>query len=146
LHTTRSTRIQTVTVPSHASAMALAWLGTVTVWMLVDRVVSNKLRKLQSVEVDEDTPSFARGSGCRGGIVQRPFWEWLAAWVGRELLALPIWTWAVLLGTTVSWRGMRFRVRMDMSVVAIEDERPSSLLTPGVETSRPNSRSKDRVD
>ena len=135
-----------VGIPPTWGAMTLAWLGTVTVWMLVDRVVSNKLRKLQSVEVDEDTPSFARGSGCRGGIVQRPFWEWLAAWVGRELLALPIWTWAVLLGTTVSWRGMRFRVRMDMSVVAIEDERRSSLLTPGVETSRPNSRSKDRVD
>ncbi|KAG7289206.1 hypothetical protein NEMBOFW57_005569 [Staphylotrichum longicolle] len=136
-----------VGIPQTWGAMALAWLGTVTVWMLVDRVVSNKLRRLQSVEVDEDTPSFARGSGRRGGIEQRPFGEWLAAWVGRELLALPIWTWAVLLGTTVAWRGKRFRVRMDMSVVAIDGETPSSsLLTPGADTSRPNSRSKDRVD
>lgn len=140
-----------VGIPQTWGAMALAWLGTVAVWMLVDRVVSNKLRRLQSVEVDEDTPSFARGLGRRGGIEQRPFGEWLAAWVGRELLALPIWTWAVLLGTTVAWRGKRFRVRMDMSVVAIDGERQSSSsssssLTPGAETSRPNSRSKDRVD
>jgi ceramide glucosyltransferase len=95
--------------------------------------------------VDENTPSFARGSSRRGGIQQRPFLEWLAAWLGRELLALPVWTWAVLLGTTVAWRGKQFRVRMDMSVVEMggESRVPS---TPAGETSRPNSRNKDRLD
>ncbi|KLU84991.1 ceramide glucosyltransferase [Magnaporthiopsis poae ATCC 64411] len=48
---------------------------------------------------------------------------WLLAWVGRELLALPIWTWAVLLGTTVTWRGQSFRVRMDMSVVELPGQK-----------------------
>ena len=134
-----------VGIPPTWGAMAAIWLSAVTAWMLVDRWVSNKLRRLQSVDVDENTPSFARGSSRRGGIKQRPFLEWLAAWLGRELLALPVWTWAVLLGTTVSWRGKQFRVRMDMSVVEVggESHVPS---TPAGETSRPNSRNKDRLD
>ncbi|KAL2131164.1 hypothetical protein VTI74DRAFT_5451 [Chaetomium olivicolor] len=132
-------------VPGSWGAMGLLWIGAVTTWMLVDRWVSSKLKKFQSVEVDENTPSFARGAGRNGGIEQRPFAEWLAAWLGRELLALPIWTWAVLLGTTVTWRGKQFRVRMDMSVVEVEGRKgvPSTIAR---ENSRPNSRNKDRVE
>jgi ceramide glucosyltransferase len=136
-----------VGIPQTWAAMAMIWASAVTLWMCVDRWVSNKLRRLQSVEVDENTPSFALGSSRRGGIEQRPFAEWLAAWLGREFLALPIWTWAVLLGTTVNWRGRQFKVRMDMSVVEVggQEPRPRSP-TPLAETSRPNSRNKDRVD
>ncbi|SPQ21491.1 08c3e293-c4d1-4ef1-9319-37c44e8b46a7 [Thermothielavioides terrestris] len=135
-----------VGVPPTWRAMALVWALAVTAWMLVDRWVSGELRRLRSVDVDEHTPAFARGAGRPGGIPQRPFGQWLAAWVGREVLALPIWTWAVLLGTTVTWRGRRFRVRMDMSVVEIgggtrEPSAPGSKVT-----SRPNSRNKDRID
>ncbi|KAK4233642.1 glycosyltransferase [Achaetomium macrosporum] len=116
-------------VPQTWGTMGLIWVSAVTTWMLVDRCLSSKLRKLQSVEVDENTPFFARGSCRRGGIQQRPVLEWVTAWLGRELLALPIWTWAVLLGTTVTWRGKQFRVQMDMSVVEVEENKavPSTL-------------------
>ncbi|PBL01167.1 hypothetical protein ARMGADRAFT_1058993 [Armillaria gallica] len=36
-------------------------------------------------------------------------WEFLGAWVGRELLALPIFFYAVF-GDTVDWRGRRYQV------------------------------------
>jgi ceramide glucosyltransferase len=130
-------------IPQTWGAMGMVWLSAVTIWMLLDRWVTNKLRRLQSVEVDEHTPFFAVGSSRRGGIQQRPFFEWLAAWLGRELLALPIWTWAVLLGATVDWRGQQFKVRMDMSVVEVEGQkRPQITAANG----RPSSCNKHRID
>jgi len=104
-------------------ALGLYWLSAVLVWMGADWFTSRKLHAFQSVEADEHTPDFARGFGRKGGIARKPLGQWLAAWIGRELLTLPIWTWAVLLGTTVTWRGRRFRVRMDMSVVEIHEKR-----------------------
>ncbi|KAI0123318.1 ceramide glucosyltransferase, partial [Xylariales sp. AK1849] len=103
-------------------ALGQLWLASVMIWMIVDRIVSNRLHAGYSVDIDENTPSFAKGSK-RGGAERRPFGQWLLAWIGREFLALPIWTWAVLLGTTVTWRGEKFRVRPDMKVVAIDDGR-----------------------
>ncbi|KAL2152199.1 hypothetical protein VTH82DRAFT_5383 [Thermothelomyces myriococcoides] len=132
-------------VPQTWVAMAAIWASTVVAWMALDRWFSSMLHTLQSVEVDANTPSFALGSARRGGIPRRPFREWFIAWLGREMLALPIWTWAVLLGTTVNWRGKQFKVRMDMSVVEVESQiRPSSV--PSGDTSRPDSRNKDRID
>jgi ceramide glucosyltransferase len=110
-------------IPRTWTAMATIWLASVTTWMLVDRWVFNKLRKCQSVDADELTPSFARGSDRSGGVPARSFGQFVLAWLGREVLALPIWTWAVLLGTTVSWRGKSFKVRRDMTVVEV----PSTL-------------------
>lgn len=98
------------------------WLAGVSIWMVCDRFVYHRLHACVCVEADEDTPAFARGSGKPGGVKARPFTEWLPAWIGREFLALPIWTWAVLLGTTVKWRGKRFRVNRDMSVIVIDDK------------------------
>ncbi|RYP60435.1 hypothetical protein DL770_009991 [Monosporascus sp. CRB-9-2] len=112
-------------LPQTWSALWLCWLCGVTLWMLVDRRVFIKLHAGQSIEVDEDTPPFARGS-LRGGAEKRPFGQWFLAWLGRECLALPVWTWAVLLGTTVKWRGKEFRVRADMSVVAIDEDKTRS--------------------
>ena len=102
------------------ATMGLVWICAVTTWMLVDRQVFNRLHKCLSVEINDQTPGFARGIGREGGMKPKPFGTWLRAWLGREILALPIWTWAVLLGTTVTWRGKRFKVRMDMSVVAAD--------------------------
>ncbi|KAJ9134277.1 Ceramide glucosyltransferase-A [Pleurostoma richardsiae] len=96
------------------------WLLGVSIWMVVDRIVYRKLHACQSVEVDENTPAFAMGTSHPGGAHLRPLSEWLPAWFGREILALPIWTWAVLLGTTVTWRKKHFRVMPNMSVVAID--------------------------
>lgn len=103
-------------IPRTWAATCALWAAGVTIWMACDRAVYRRLHSHQTVEADAHTPAFARPRG----LPRKPFWsEWLPAWAGRELLALPIWTWAVLLGTTVTWRGKTFRVHRDMSVVAI---------------------------
>ena len=140
-------------VPQTRTAMAVIWLLGVTVWMFNDWRVRLKLYSLQNLDVDQDTPSFARGTERTGGIRRRAFLEWFTAWLLREAMALPIWTWAVLLGTTVTWRGRTFRVRMDMSVVEIggdkstsaqQQHQPSTVVPLEGVISR--SRSKDRLD
>ncbi|KAI0508989.1 glycosyltransferase family 21 protein [Xylaria bambusicola] len=108
-------------IPQTWSALLWCWVLGVTVWILVDRAVFKRLHAGLSISVDDDTPAFARGSS-RGGAEKRLFGEWLLAWVGREVLALPIWTWAVFLGTGVNWRGRQFRVRSDMTVVAMDED------------------------
>jgi ceramide glucosyltransferase len=52
--------------------------------------------------------------GKAGG--RNSFVWWLRAWAGRELLAGPVWVWAVLGGRTVQWRGRIFKVGMDATV------------------------------
>ena len=89
------------------------------IWIIVDRVVFKKLHAGQSIHVDEHVPLFARGTS-RGGAEKRRLGEWFLAWLGREILALPVWTWAVFLGASLDWRGKQFRVRSDMTVVAID--------------------------
>lgn len=103
-------------IPQTWGATALLWAGGVAAWMACDRAVHARLHSCACVDADGDTPFFARGTAT----TRRSLAEWLPAWLGRELLALPIWTWAVLLGTTVTWRGKSFRVRSDMSVVSID--------------------------
>jgi ceramide glucosyltransferase len=135
-------------VPQTWGAFFAIWGFAVMIWMLLDRATSGLLLLCQSMDVDEDTPNFARGVGSPGGIPRRAFLQWLGAWVGREVLALPIWVWAVLLGATVTWRGKTFKVRMDMKVVEIpkgnEDEYSRTPAMNGGSCRR--SRSKDRVD
>ncbi|KAI1848762.1 hypothetical protein JX266_005621 [Neoarthrinium moseri] len=109
-------------IPQTWGSLLKCWTVGVTAWMFLDRMVSNRLHAGYSIDIDENTPAFAKGSK-RGGAERRPFGQWLLAWVGREGLAMPIWTWAVLLGATVSWRGKEFRVRSDMSVVAADQTR-----------------------
>ncbi|KAL8404181.1 hypothetical protein RB594_009155 [Gaeumannomyces avenae] len=110
-------------VPRTWTAYAQVFAAAITCWVVLDRAVYRLLHACRSVETDSDSPDFARGAGRPGGPVMRSFPAWLLAWVGRELLALPIWTWAVLLGGTVTWRGQSFRVRMDMSVVELPDQK-----------------------
>jgi ceramide glucosyltransferase len=137
-------------IPQTWTAMSVAWLLSVTTWMMTDWTLFRKLHAGDSMAVDLDTPFFARGTGHPGGMPRRPFLEWLPAWLGRELMALPIWVWAVLCGTTVNWRGKRFKVRMDMSVVELDPTRAPSQdqgrngRTPEMEGGR--ARSKNRID
>jgi len=108
-------------LPGTWTALGWCWLTGVMLWMLVDRAVFKLLHAGHSISVDEDTPTFARGAS-RGGAEKRQFGEWLLAWLGREFLAFPIWLWAVFLGTGVNWRGRQFRVRSDMTVIAIDED------------------------
>lgn len=116
-------------IPQNWKTLGLIWLALVTTWMTVDWIVYNRLHAGYSIDLDKNTPSFARGTR-RGGTERRRFGEWLLAWMGREVLALPVWTWAVLLGTTVTWRGKRFRVRPDMRVVAMDTNDKSQTKMP----------------
>lgn len=116
-------------IPHTWVATAGLWAAGVTAWMLCDRAVHARLHSCASVGAGPDAPFFVRGHTTAA---RRPFAsEWLPAWVGRELLALPIWTWAVLLGTTVAWRGKSFRVRSDMSVVALDGAKGSGSAANG---------------
>ncbi|OBT57723.1 hypothetical protein VE04_02435 [Pseudogymnoascus sp. 24MN13] len=122
-------------LPSSWAAFFIVWLMYITVWMGVDRLTYNKLHSVASVELDEDTPSFARPpQGPR-----RRFGEWLAAWLGREVLALPIWVFAVLGGTTVKWRNKTFWVGMDMKVYKYDGDDSNDEAVPGGVTSKARS-------
>lgn len=106
-------------VPQTWTAFWVFWLLSVGIWALIDWTLYKKLHSGASLDVDDDTPDFARApkNGRR-----RPFKEWLAAWVGREALAWPVWAWAVYGGVTVTWRGKRFWVGMDMKVHEIASD------------------------
>lgn len=125
-------------IPHTWLAFLLIWLAIVSIWMTVDSLVYAKLHSEASIELDGDTPSFARPPQ---GKHRRPFTEWAAAWLGREFLALPIWLWACYGGTTVMWRGKKFRVGLNMKVKEIKMR---GTATPEVERGR--SQSKGRQD
>lgn len=134
-------------IPQTWAAMGTIWAASVSLWMFGDWCTYNKLHAGHSIELDEHTPRFARGTANPGGAPRRSFLAWLPAWVGRELLALPIWTWAVLLGSTVTWRGQTFRVLMDMSVVDVEEKGSlaSSSCSSGVDTPNVETRSRSKA-
>ncbi|KAH8805782.1 hypothetical protein F5884DRAFT_679427 [Xylogone sp. PMI_703] len=105
------------------TAFALIWAMIVTIWMTCDWFVYSMLHSGASIELDTDTPSFARPLS-KG---RRSLREWIGAWLGREILTLPIWTWAFYGGTSVTWRGKRFTVHLNMKVEEIKSqEKPRS--------------------
>ncbi len=106
-------------IPQTWSAFALLWLLSVSLWALLDWTVYLRLHSAASIEVDEYTPEFARPPK---GKSRRRFREWLAAWMGREVLALPIWVWAVYGNSTVVWRGKKFRVGMDLRAYEVVEK------------------------
>ena len=106
----------TFCVPHTWTAFAVLWCVSVFVWGIVDWFVYAKLHSCGSIEVDSNTPLFALpllGSG------RMRLHEWVFAWIGRELLALPIWVVAVC-GSTIVWRSKTFRIGMDMKVHKVE--------------------------
>ncbi|RAK80995.1 putative ceramide glucosyltransferase [Aspergillus fijiensis CBS 313.89] len=129
------------TWPAFWACFALSMLG----WILTDWLVYIMLHSGRTVELDEDTPSFARPPP-QGTVTRRPFLHWLAAWLGREVLALPIWIWAFYGGVTVTWRDRRFRVGLDMRVREIVDGDATTSTIPGLSSSRssPSGASQDR--
>ncbi|KAK3679765.1 Ceramide glucosyltransferase [Recurvomyces mirabilis] len=106
-------------IPQTWTGFILFWLMSVSIWCAMDWILYLHLQSGKSIAVNKDTPFFARPT--KNGR-RRPFSAWLLAWVGREALALPIWTWAFWGGTQVEWRGKRFWVGMDMKVHEIADE------------------------
>jgi ceramide glucosyltransferase len=110
-------------------AFFTAWVLSILLWMAIDWTVYLRLHSASAIEVDEHTPPFALPH--RGGkFARRPFQQWLLAWLGREALALPIWTWAFYCGSTVVWRDRVFRVGMDMVAHEIRPSGGNSLPGP----------------
>ncbi|KAL1851262.1 Ceramide glucosyltransferase [Paecilomyces lecythidis] len=107
------------------SAFFALWVFSVVMWAAIDWTQYLKLHSAQTVEVDENTPSFVRARP-KGALARRHFLHWLAAWIGREALALPIWIWAFYGGVTVVWRDRVFRVGLDMKVREIGQVRGKS--------------------
>ncbi|EEU44427.1 uncharacterized protein NECHADRAFT_123410 [Fusarium vanettenii 77-13-4] len=132
-------------IPQTWKAMAITWLLSITIWMIVDWFNFSCLHSGNTIETDEHTPCFAKGFASSEGLPSRRFSEFVPAWIGREALAFPIWAWAVLCGNTVNWRGKEFYIRFDTTVYAVEsEERTRDVRTPELE--RGTSRNKHRVD
>lgn len=100
------------------------WLLNMLSWMTVDYLVWARLQRAKAIE--GDCPEFLRARR------KRKFSEWFLGWVGREGLALGIWSWAVLGGVTVVWRGRRFRVGVDMKVHEIQEGSTTKLQSNGM--------------
>ncbi|KAL9104581.1 MAG: hypothetical protein Q9163_000503 [Psora crenata] len=97
-------------IPQTWGAFWVIWVLSIAVWLSVDRWLYLMLQSTTSSGSGQGPP-FAPQAGRRSSLK-----EWVIAWFGRELLALPIWTWAFFGGASVQWRGRRFRVGIDMRV------------------------------
>jgi ceramide glucosyltransferase len=115
------------------------WLIHMTLWCIVDYIQYLLLHSAKTVEIDAHTPDFILPQRSRRAYHQvesrkpllgdktpieptlldgarRSFLEFLFAWLGREVSALPIWIVAFWGGVTVEWRGRTFWVGLDMKV------------------------------
>lgn len=101
-------------IPQTWLAFCIIYIFNIVLWAAADRYTWNMLQHGGS-DAGDERPSFGRTRGKRRGLGQ-----WVLAWLGREVLAFPIWAWAVIGGVTVVWRGRRFWVGMDMKVHEIE--------------------------
>jgi ceramide glucosyltransferase len=136
---------QTIGIPSTWTAFAIIWLANMTLWCTVDYIQYLLLHCAKTVEIDTDTPDFILPQRSAAAYHQatslqpllgdktpkepslldgarRSMPEFLLAWIGREVSALPIWVVAFWGGVTVEWRGRRFWVGLDMKVHEILEE------------------------
>lgn len=133
-------------VPQTFSAMGLIWLACLALWIMLDWSLFRRLHSGLTIPDDSNIPYYVRGLAQKTGL-KRQFVDFFFAWLGREALALPIWIWAVALGTTVHWRGKTFAVRYDATVVELtKDDQRSSWGSKTPELERATSRNKRRVD
>lgn len=117
------------------------WILSVGIWAVVDWTLYAKLHSAQSVAMDGDIPTFARGQS------RKKVGEWVRSWIGREALALPIWFWAFWCGSSVEWRGKRLWVGWDMKVHEIPEREEQGLpLLAGAQENGVLDRRKDRRD
>ena len=105
------------------NGIASFWIISIMVWSLCDYLNFKILHSFEDIPLDHHTPRFIRE--VRMKLVRRK-WEsllgWCCQWLGREMLALPIFLWAMLPGD-VWWRGQRYRVRWDMTVEEVGEPR-----------------------
>lgn len=141
----------TAGVPQTWTAMGVVWLAFVTAWMLADWAFFCRLHSGKTFDIDcVDTPFFAKGPLGPSKVTNRSFLEWLPAWIGREVMALPVWTWGALMGDTIVWRGRTFKLHNDTTVHEIDPmtqrENDPRMATRTPELERQGQISKDRQD
>ncbi|KKA21816.1 Ceramide glucosyltransferase [Rasamsonia emersonii CBS 393.64] len=102
------------------------WTLSIVIWAAFDWTQYLKLHSAATVEIDEHTAPFARPIP-KDRTARRPFLHWLATWIGREVLAFPIWAWAVYGGTTVVWRDRSFKVSFDAKAREVDVSAPVRL-------------------
>lgn len=110
------TSLRISSIPNTWTAFWLVFLTSVACWATADRYVWMLLQHGGTGDPSE-RPVFGRSMGKR-----RPIGQWLLGWLGREMLALPIWVWAFWGGVTVVWRGRRFWVGTDMVVHEMDEK------------------------
>ncbi|KAF2125546.1 glycosyltransferase family 21 protein [Dothidotthia symphoricarpi CBS 119687] len=121
-------------IPGTWAAFLAIFLSHTALWCASDYLVYLLLHCAKTLEIDSHTPDFVLPTSSavtqpllpkqpqlRDG-ARRTFPEFLAAWLGREVSALPVWIVAFWGGVTVEWRGRRFWVGLDMRVHEIVDE------------------------
>jgi len=109
--------LHTLNIPQTWTAFFLLFLLSITLWGTADRYTWTLLHHRGTDGTEDERPRFGRMKGER-----RPLGQWLLSWMGREVLAFPIWAWAVVGGVTVVWRGRRFWVGTDMKVHEIDGQ------------------------
>jgi ceramide glucosyltransferase len=130
---------QNIGIPPTWLAFALIWLVNMTLWCSIDYIQYLLLHCAKTVEIDANTPDFILPQRSAAAYHQaaslqpllgdktpkepslldgarRSIPEFLLAWIGREVSALPIWVVAFWGGVTVEWRGRKFWVGLDMKV------------------------------
>lgn len=104
-------------VPRTWSAFCALWAFSILGWCFVDWQIWRFLQSARTIgPEDGDVPAWVKHRR------KRQWTQWLLAWFSREILAFPIWLWAVAGGVTVVWRGRRFWVGMDMKVHEIDQK------------------------
>lgn len=99
-------------------------------WAVVDYWVWSMLQDWNPAASADDEDEDEEGRLRRRGKVGKG--RWVMAWLGREVLAFPIWLWAFWGGVSVVWRGRKFSVGVDMKVtdigpVEVEDGKRKEL-------------------
>lgn len=114
--------------PSRLS-FSLILLACVSIHLLIDLLCFAKLHSMASIELDANTPKFIYSLIRNKNRRHRAVGHWIIAWIGRELLAFPIWIWACFGGTTITWRGKKFITKPDMSVIEKDQLKPKITIT-----------------
>lgn len=86
------------------------FLVHLAIWMATDYVQFYTL--VNSMAGAKYTPEWLHHKSLPP--LQRSFADWAYVWALRELLALPIWIWAMV-GHEIDWRGKPFKIKQDLT-------------------------------
>lgn len=84
--------------------LAQFWFANIVAWCLGDWLLYLSIHRYETVNLkNPDVPVWLAGGR------RRSFFTWFLQWLGRELMALPIW-FEGMFGRSVNWRGHDFSV------------------------------------